>query len=92
MEIIYFLIAYGNYQRTKKWYRKYNSNKTNNSSWNTWYKETNSAYSSSASGFGLSPYTLLVDINIKGASGQKFFVSSNKFKVPVALTLKSIIG
>ena len=29
---------------------------------------------------------------MKLAFGQFFFVSSNKFKVPVALTLKSIIG
>ena len=33
-----------------------------------------------------------IDINIKGELGQKVLVNSNKFKVPVAFTLKSIIG
>jgi len=31
-------------------------------------------------------------MKMKGVSGQYFFVNSNKFSVPVAFTLKSIIG
>ena len=42
--------------------------------------------------FGLSPYTLLVEVKINFALGQYFFVNSNKFNVPFALTVKSVCG
>ena len=42
--------------------------------------------------FGLSPYTLLVDIKIKGALGQYDLVNSKRLRVPFALISKSING
>ena len=42
--------------------------------------------------FGLSPYTLLVDINIKVEFGEYFFVNSKIAKVELALIAKSTDG
>jgi hypothetical protein len=41
---------------------------------------------------GVSPYTLLVDVNMKTASEQCCRVNSSKFNVPVAFTPKSVSG
>ena len=51
-----------------------------------------SFFSTRGKKFGLSPYTLLVDIKINGTFGQYVFVSSSKFKVPAAFISKSTKG
>src|SRR5260370_28232616 len=60
----------------------------------SWPGSISQRFSSSRNGsrFGVSPYTLLVDVKINGASGQKFLAASSKFSGPLALTMKSVCG
>lgn len=42
--------------------------------------------------FGVSPYTLFVDMKIKAASGANLRVASSITEVPLAFTVKSVTG
>src|SRR5437016_12940997 len=59
-----------------------------------WPGSISQRFSSSRNGsrFGVSPYTLLVDVKINGASGQKFLAASSKFRVPLARSEERRVG
>src|SRR5258708_14715238 len=61
---------------------------------NLWDSSSSQRDSCSTSGkkFGVSPYTLLVDVKMNTASGQNCRVASSRCSVPQAFTSKSVSG